>query len=84
MTAEKALIKADLIELFDSELVYAENPDIEYQHDFMRTMVVGLYFSVEPDGVLFIQFEQEEGIITKIWYRGHYAVTRQTPHRQIG
>lgn len=77
MNAEPNLTKADLIELHDVGLIYAENPDLESPITLPRQIVVNLFFSLEPDGVLHLEFEQEEGIITSIWYRGSYFIIRK-------
>lgn len=77
MKQEQNLTKADLIELPDIGLIYAENPDLESPTTLPREMVVNLFFSLEPDGVLYLEFEQQEGIITSVWYRGSYFITRK-------
>jgi len=77
MNQERNLTKADLIELHDIDLIYAENPDLESPITLPRQIVVNLFFSLEPDGILYLEFEQEEGIITSVWYRGNYFIIRK-------
>ncbi len=75
MNQERTLTKADLVELHNIGLIYAENPDLESPTTLPRQIVVNLFFSLEPDGLLYLEFEQEEGIITSVWYRGNYFIT---------
>jgi hypothetical protein len=79
MTEEKSLTRADLIELYDSEIVYVANPDVESYTHFSRILVTNLLFSIEAVDLLYLRFEQVEDVITEIWYRGGFQIIKTTP-----
>lgn len=84
MNQERHLTKADLIELHNIGLIYAESPDLNSPTTLPREIVANLFFSLEPDGLLYLEFEQEEGIITSVWYRGSYFITKKTGRGRVG
>ncbi len=84
MNQERRLTKADLVELPDIGLIYAESPDLDSPTTLPREIVANLFFSLEADGLLYLEFEQEEGIITSVWYRGNYFITKKRGRDRVG
>ncbi len=75
MDEDERLRRADLIELYDAHVAYMGNPGVPSQRNLTRVLVHDLSFAPGEDGALFVRFEREEGVLTRLWYRGHYCVT---------